>query len=61
MQALQIVSTDVKTACYLGVCIALRVTEAVPMVNAERQSNGEESMFTIAQLESALRLTGLGK
>ena len=32
--------SGVKTACHLGLCIAVRLTEAVPLVNS-REENGE--------------------
>ena len=54
------VSVDVATACHLGICIAVRLTEAVPFVNS-REENGQLRMFTNSQLESALRISGLGK
>ena len=62
LQALQIVSADVYTACHLGVCIAVRTTEVILLVNSEENSRaGEERMFTNMQVESALRMSGLGK
>ena len=62
LQALQIVSVDVTTACHLGVCVAVRVTEAVPLVNnKENNRAGDECMFTNIQVESALQMSGLSK
>ena len=58
-QALQIVSTDISTACHLGVCIAVRITEAVPLINTLPDVGGVK--FSIPALETALRLSGLGK
>ena len=61
-QALQIISVDVTIACHLGICIAVRATEAVPWVNSgENRKSGEEGIFTNMQVESALRISGLGK
>ena len=55
------VSVDVKTACHLGICTAVRLTEAVPMVNSSRENTDDQQMFTTSQLQSALRKSGLGK
>ena len=60
LQALQMVWVDVTTACHLGLCIAVRLTEAVPLVNS-REEIGEPRIFTNSQLESALWVSGLGK
>ncbi len=49
-------SIDVSTACHLGVCIALRLSEAVPLVNVDPERN-----FRIKLLELALKKSGLGK
>ena len=51
---------DVTTAYHLGLCIAMRLTEAVPLVNSQ-EDNGEPRLFTNAQLQSALRISQLGK
>ena len=62
LQALQVVSVDVTTVCHLGICIAVRATEAVPLVNSgDNRKSGEEGIFTNMQVESALRISGLGK
>ena len=53
-------SVDVTTACHLGLCIAVRLTEAVPFVNSQEE-NGEPRIFTNSQLESAFRVSGLDK
>lgn len=58
---LQVLSVDVKTACHLGLCTAVRLTEAVPMVNSTRESTDDQQMFTTSQLQSALRKSGMGK
>ena len=50
---------DVTTACHLGVCIAVRIAEAVPLVNGGE--NGKERVFTNMQVESALWISRLGK
>ena len=50
---------DMTTACHLGVCIAVRITEAVFLVNSGE--NGEERVFTNMQVESALQMSQLGK
>lgn len=52
---------DVTTACHLGLCIAMRLTEAVPLVNSQEDNYREPRLFTNAQLESALRISQLGK
>ena len=49
---------DVPTACHLGICIAVRTTEAIPLVN--EQLNPEDK-FNSSSLETALKLSGLGK
>ena len=53
---------NVKTACHLGTCIAVRSTEAIPLVNSKTvPEDGEQNMFTIAKLENAILISGLGK
>ena len=62
LQTLQIISVDVSTACHLGVRVAVRTAEAVPLVNSrENDRAGEEKVFTSMQVESALRMSQLGK
>lgn len=46
------------TACHLGICIAVRVSEAVPLVNG---SLDIELQFSISSLEKALKFSALGK
>lgn len=46
------------TACHLGICIAVRTTEAVPLVN---ESQDNESKFSMSSLEKALKLSEFGK
>ena len=57
-QALQIVSVDVPTACHLGICIAVRISEAVPLVNSILNT---DLKFSISSLQTALKISGLGK
>ena len=51
---------DVTTACHLGTCIAIRASEAVPLVNGFRPQDDTDN-FSCSQIETALRVTGLGK
>ena len=57
-QILKILSVDVATACHFGICIAIRTSEAVPLVN---ESLENEKKFNVSSLETALKLSGLGK
>lgn len=57
---LQILAIDVTTACHLGTCIAIRASEAVPLVNSFRSQDDTDN-FSCTQIETALRVTGLGK
>lgn len=50
-------AVDVATACHLGICVAVRAAEAVPLLN----SSEDGAPFSCSQLESALRISGLGK
>ena len=59
MQALNVLALDVSTACHLGVCIAVRAAEVVPMLNSTQQE--DSTLFSTSQLDTALRVTGLGK
>lgn len=52
-------SVDVSTACHLGICIAVRINEAVPLINAMPEVGFGK--FSIPTLETAFRLSGLGK
>ena len=51
---------DVSTACHLGTCAAIKASEAVPLVNSFK-SQLQDSFISCSQLETALRVTGLGK
>ncbi len=51
-------SLDVTTACHLGKCIAIRTSEAVPLVN---ESLNDENKFSGTSIERALRISNLGK
>lgn len=53
---LQLLSTDISTTCHLGVCIAIRLNEAIPLLNADC-----DVKFSVSNIESALRKSGLGK
>ena len=48
-------AVDVATACHLGICVAVRA--AVPLLN----SSEDGAPFSCSQLQSALRISGLGK
>ena len=50
-------AVDVATACHLGICVAVRAAEAVPLIN----SSEDGAPFSCSQLESALRISGFGK
>ena len=58
---MQIVATDVPTACHLGVCTAIRVSEAIPLLNALPEVGHGFVKFSNLALETALRMSGLGK
>ncbi len=51
-------SLDVTTACHLGKCIAIRTSEAVPLVN---ESLNDGNKFSGTSIERALRISNLGK
>ena len=69
MQVLQIVATDRETGCHLGTCVAVRLSEAVPLVNSQIAQHHDDpadtvtsaTKFTIKQLDFALRCSGVGK
>ena len=63
MQALQIIGTNRDTGCHLGTCVAIRLSEAVPLVNSSSQHGDEpdSTKFAIKQVDCALRTSGLGK
>ena len=50
-------AVDVATACHLGICVAVRAAEAVPLLN----SSEDGALFSCSQLELTLRISGLGK
>ena len=53
VQALQIVSLNVSTACHYNICVAVRISEALQVIN--------DSSFSALSLESALKHSGIGK
>ena len=48
-------------ACHLGVCIAVRLTQAVPLINIILFPEIGSLKFSIPTLETALKMSGLGK
>ncbi len=61
IQVLQTVSVDVSTHSHLDVCLALRISEAVALLNSQPENDSERVMYSASDIERALLLHRMGK
>jgi len=65
MQVLQIVAVDVPTHSHLGVCLAVRVSEAVALLNSHtipsEGSDCERAKYLSYEIEHTILLHHMGK